>query len=165
MRERLNQLDRTFREQGYTAAMVEEARRLAAELGIDPPSWAAPLNGHKPIERRRSDSWEYRRRKRDEQLRREWERWRYQRSKLPPGKRGPMMEVGQRICRYCENPFVPSTLRERYCKDFQPGNPDYCRQMAHKRRAAEAIVRPARVTSLNPNADTGFRAPLSGDAT
>jgi RNase P subunit RPR2 len=144
MRERLNQLDRTFREQGYTAAMVEEARRLAAELGIDPPSWAAPLNGHKPIERRRSDSWEYRRRKRDEQLRREWERW---------------------ICRYCENPFVPSTLRERYCKDFQPGNPDYCRQMAHKRRAAEAIVRPARVTSLNPNADTGFRAPLSGDAT
>jgi hypothetical protein len=68
-------------------------------------------------------------RKREEQLQREWERWRYQRSKLPREKRGRMMSPGQRECRYCGRFFEPSTLRQRYCTDSH-------RKMAHKSRAA-----------------------------
>jgi hypothetical protein len=70
-------------------------------------------------ERGRREAKERRKAERDEQLKREWEQWRHRRSKLPPGQqRGPMMELGQRECRYeyCGRFFEPSTLRQRFCK-------------------------------------------------
>jgi hypothetical protein len=80
-------------------------------------------------ERSREAAPSWHQRKREEQLQREWERWRYQRSKLPREKRGRMMSPGQRECRYCGRFFEPSTLRQRYCADSH-------RKMAHKSRAA-----------------------------
>ncbi|MEK6326295.1 MAG: hypothetical protein AABM66_02065 [Actinomycetota bacterium] len=67
-------------------------------------------------------------RRREETLRREWEQWKYRRSKLPPEQRGPMMKLGQRECRYCGAFFVPRTLRQRHCDDT-------CRKLAHKGRS------------------------------
>jgi len=126
-RERLARLDAEWRVRGYTSVMVNEARRLADELGINPPVWAAP-RAPRPTEMVSAvPSWHEGRR--EDQLRREWERWRYRRSKLPLGKRGPMMAVGQRQCKHCEGFFEPSTLRQRYCADT-------CRKQAHKRRTS-----------------------------
>jgi hypothetical protein len=119
---RLARLDAEYRDRGYDGRMVAEARRLAADLGEAPPAWARPANPA-PAPPEDGESWH--RRRRDEQLRREWERWRYQRSKLPPGRRGRMMEPGQRQCRWCETFFEPTTLRQRYCTPT-------CRKLAHK---------------------------------
>lgn len=73
-------------------------------------------------------------RRRDEQLRREWERWRYQRAKLPPAQRGPMLKIGERECRYCGAVFVVDHLRRRFC----PGTNR--RQLHHKARTKPAGV-------------------------
>jgi hypothetical protein len=121
----LVRLERIFRERGYSAAMVSRARELTAELGIDPPGWAAPARAPE----RESTGAEWHRQRRDDQLRREWEQWRYQRSKLPPERRGRMMELGQRSCKRCDLFFEPATLRQRYCCDT-------CRKLAHKERRA-----------------------------
>jgi hypothetical protein len=70
----------------------------------------------------------YHHRQVEEQLKREWERWRYRRSKLPPDKRRrTMMTVGQRECRYCGACIWPTTLRQRY-------HTGTCRKLARKRR-------------------------------
>ena len=71
---------------------------------------------------------ESKRRRREAQLRREWERWRYQRAKLPAGQRGPMLKIGERVCRYCGGVFVVDDLRRRFCPDRN------CRQLHHKAR-------------------------------
>jgi hypothetical protein len=71
---------------------------------------------------------ENRQRKRKEKLQAEWERWRYQRSKLPPEQRGPMMEPGQRECNCgCGEFFIPTTLRHRYL------NPTHAQRAYEKR--------------------------------
>ena len=66
--------------------------------------------------RRRNELTPYQRR-REDYLRREWEQWRYARSKLPADERGPMLRVGQRACRWCGDPFEPANLRQRFCDD------------------------------------------------
>jgi hypothetical protein len=136
----LGRLDRIFRERGATTSMIREARALAADLEVDPPAWAAADRPEDARQRRQvarnelrrqngdvPHGTEWHRRRADEQLQREWERWRYRRSKLPPDQRGRMMEPGQRECRWCDGFFWPSTLRQRYCTDS-------CRKLAHKRR-------------------------------
>lgn len=140
----LQELDRIFREQGYASALEEEAAGLAdAEapklirdgvkkadaLGLHVPAWveagAADSSGRGP-----SRGKEWHRQKVQEQLEREWERWRYQRSKLPPEKRGPMMEPGQRQCKYCGGFFEPTTLAQRNHRE----NNGRCRKLAYKER-------------------------------
>jgi hypothetical protein len=82
-----------------------------------------------PAERRQRARAERRRyaEQRAERLTKEWERWRYQRSKLPPDQRGPMLRPGQRACRYCRAAFTPATLRQRYCSPTH-------RKLHHKRK-------------------------------
>lgn len=63
-------------------------------------------------------------RKRYETLKREWEQWRYRRSKLPRSKRGAMMRVGERECKRCGALFEPATMRQRYCSSR-------CRKATH----------------------------------
>jgi predicted nucleic acid-binding Zn ribbon protein len=60
-----------------------------------------------------------------EQLRKEWEQWRHRRSQLPENLRGPMLQVGQRECRYCGDHFTPVNFRQRFCTPR-------CRKLAHK---------------------------------
>src|SRR5918911_496695 len=108
-------------------------RRCRGELPEKVRSEPAPER--RPTRKVTGGDWH--RAKRDEQLRREWERWRYQRSLLPPEKRGKMMQVGERECRWCGDYFEPHTLRQRYCTDT-------CRKLAHKRRARARLPEPRR---------------------
>lgn len=67
-------------------------------------------------------------RQRYEQLKAEWERWRYRRSRLPKDRRRPdIMRVGERECKHCGGFFEPRTLRQRYCRPTH-------RKLAHKSR-------------------------------
>ena len=77
---------------------------------------------------------ESKRRRREARLRSEWERWRYQRAKLPAGERGPMLKIGERVCRYCGGVFVVDDLRRRFCPDRN------CRQLHHKAARAGSLT-------------------------
>lgn len=92
---------------------------------------ARSINGPARRARREAER-ERRAQARAEQLVAEWERWRYRRSRLPPDERGVVLRPGERECAYCGSAFVPNTLRQRHCKTYKPGNPNYCRQMDHK---------------------------------
>lgn len=128
--------------------LPQELARLEADLErVEERYFAARANGGVPaelelerrklieaiveIEReldpdvRRNPETSYQR-QRYRELGREWERWRYRRSKLPKHERGPMMKVGQRECPYCGDYFEPATMRQRYCTPTH-------RKMAHKR--------------------------------
>jgi hypothetical protein len=96
-------------------------------------------------------------RHRYEVLKREWERWRYRRSKLTPGERGSMLRVGERECRECGVPFEPSTLRQHHCSPT-------CRKAAHKRRRGGGVLdhSGSRVTSPAPPEDAAFSVTPAG---
>jgi hypothetical protein len=118
------ELERIEDEHGPGSAQSAElvARIVAIERELDPglDQELARMDGAlTDVQRRRLH-------KRQERERREWERWRHRRSKLPPEERGPMLEVGQRECRYCGDAFWPANARQRYCSDAH-------RKAAHRR--------------------------------
>jgi hypothetical protein len=119
------------RSNGGVPAELEARRRALIERIVQlerkvKPEVRADLEADEQARRRNGLDWHGR--KRDEVLRREWEQWRYRRSKLPSEQRPPMMKMGQRECRYCGGYFEPTTLRQRHCTPT-------CRKLAHKGRA------------------------------
>jgi hypothetical protein len=109
-------VDAAFWSNAFEDLTRPELERLGKELGVK-----VPREVECPAAASSGTDWH--RDQVDEQLRREWERWRYRRSKLSPEQRGPMMEVGQRQCKYEYDAGRPILHRARAAKSAPPAWP------------------------------------------